>query len=508
VDKVRSELLGWILLAASCAAFAAGAPKVELGNPGFEEVEKKDGRVLPSGWSNRFEMKAWWGDVLPEGWANSEDRMRHIEASPAAAKSGKYGLLMKASGGPRLWVEQEVTFPPGSLWWRIAVNARGEADGLSWAQIWVKYGNRRWAASHEVLLSKDWREIALVCRSAPRATLRLIAWVPGCDVHFDDLRIERVDTPKDLERGARQIVEPGPSGRAEFMKQASPTLPGEIFVERPTCRAIGFEWNIRGDFNRNGEVGVEYRKTSEQTWHPGQTMLRLMWEGLQLDGKLDRVCPNMYAGSVLDLEPGTEHEVRLTLADPDGGGAVRTFKSSTRSIPGIYDGLRTLHVYPPKSGGRKREPSFEGLKAAYSEARPGDVILVHAGFYVVPGEDLDMGRAYALDKKGTAEKPIVIRGANDGPAVFDGKYRVTKGPGRIGVLTGYPTTLFDLTGADHHHIENLVMRHAETCIRASQSTGLVVRGCFIEPAIGFGIGMTDHTARDYTITDNVFMNHL
>jgi len=47
-------------------------------------------------------------------------------------------------------------------------------------------------------------------------------------------------------------------------------------------------------------------------------MLRLMWEGLQLDGKLDRVCPNMYAGSVLDLEPGTEHEVRLTLADPDG----------------------------------------------------------------------------------------------------------------------------------------------------------------------------------------------
>ena len=42
--------------------------------------------------------------------------------------------------------------------------------------------------------------------------------------------------------------------------------------------------------------------------------------------------PDRFAGSILDLEPDTEYEVRLTMKDPDGvsGQAVQTAKVRTR----------------------------------------------------------------------------------------------------------------------------------------------------------------------------------
>ena len=49
--------------------------------------------------------------------------------------------------------------------------------------------------------------------------------------------------------------------------------------------------------------------------------------------------------------------------------------------------------------------------AAYEKARPGDVILLHAGVYQGPFE---------LNKSGEPGRPIVFRGAGDGEAVLEG----------------------------------------------------------------------------------------
>ena len=81
--------------------------------------------------------------------------------------------------------------------------------------------------------------------------------------------------------------------------------------------------------------------------------------------------PDRFAGSILDLEPDTEYEVRLTMKDPDGvdGQAVQTAKVRTRAEPKAPAGGRVLHVYPPTWKGPKQEPNFTGLMAAYYGSR-------------------------------------------------------------------------------------------------------------------------------------------
>src|SRR5258708_23037859 len=93
--------------------------------------------------------------------------------------------------------------------------------------------------------------------------------------------------------------------------------PGEVVVERPTLLCLGFRWHIKGDDNRNATVEVAYRAQSTGEWHSALPLLRLKGEVIgQDDDKLRWTAPNLFAGSILDLTPGTEYEVKLTLKDP------------------------------------------------------------------------------------------------------------------------------------------------------------------------------------------------
>jgi hypothetical protein len=69
----------------------------------------------------------------------------------------------------------------------------------------------------------------------------------------------------------------------------------------------------------------------------------------------------------MDLQPGTEYEVRLELRDPDGvaGEAVRTLKLKTRSEPALpASAVEVRHVYPPNYTGEKEKPFFEDNQEA------------------------------------------------------------------------------------------------------------------------------------------------
>src|SRR5947199_197939 len=58
--------------------------------------------------------------------------------------------------------------------------------------------------------------------------------------------------------------------------------------------------------------------------------------------------------------------------------------------------------------------------------QPGDTILVHAGLYKDDryryggGQGTVSSGTYFLTQSGTAERPIAIKGAGDGDAIFDG----------------------------------------------------------------------------------------
>jgi hypothetical protein len=172
---------------------------------------------------------------------------------------------------------------------------------------------------------------------------------------------------------------------------------GEFLIDPPTLINLGFEWFVDGDDNRNAAIAVSYRKHGTTAWRDGLPLLRVQRERITNGQQLDVIAPNMFAGSVLDLEPDTEYDVRFVASDPDGvvGTAQKVVSVRTRKEPQPAAGGRVFHVYPPGFKGQKSEPAFEGLMCAYNltcsgtdwatagrpRVKAGDTILVHAGVY-------------------------------------------------------------------------------------------------------------------------------
>lgn len=290
---------------------------------------------------------------------------------------------------------------------------------------------------------------------------------------------------------------------------------GELVVEPPTLEALGFEWYIDGDDNRNAAVTVHYREKGDSAWREGLPLLRLQRERTVYP-PFEHIAPNMFAGSLFGLSPGTEHEVRLRLDDPDGvsGQREHVVTVSTRAAPRPADDGRVFHVYPPDHDGPREEPSFTGLLAAYyagsahadwsnafpPRVTPGDVILVHAGTYrddrrrYGGGLGTVFDGTYYLTASGSAQRPISIVAAGDGEVVFDGDGN---------------HVLFDLTAADHHYFEGITFRDTELAILAGRkriagSEGLAVRHSRFED-VGIGVFTDWAGSRNFHIADNVFV---
>ena len=152
---------------------------------------------------------------------------------------------------------------------------------------------------------------------------------------------------------------------------ATKVKPGEFVIDHPTLINLGFEWVIHGDDNRNAQVEVSYRKQGDTQWKHGLPLLRLQGERIYQQGSWDVVSPNMFAGSIMDLEPDTAYEARFVMSDPDGIAgqsaktATKTVTARTRPEPKPYSGGRIYHVYPSTYKGTKIEPAFEGVMCAY-----------------------------------------------------------------------------------------------------------------------------------------------
>ena len=164
-------------------------------------------------------------------------------------------------------------------------------------------------------------------------------------------------------------------GSVTVAQQPSPppavpaVIPGELIVEPPTLINLGFEWLIEGDGNRNAKVDVSYRKSGDSAWKTGMPLLRLQGERVTQPNVFALVSPNMFAGSILDLEPDTAYEARFVLSDPDGvtgpaANATKTVTVRTRPEPKPADGGKVYHVYPVGHTGTKIEPSFTGIMCA------------------------------------------------------------------------------------------------------------------------------------------------
>src|SRR5215471_3156000 len=135
------------------------------------------------------------------------------------------------------------------------------------------------------------------------------------------------------------------SSRIHAQASKNSVVAGEFLIEPPTLINLGFEWFIEGDDNRNATVDVRFRKAGETSWKPALPMLRLHGEEIYNGEELDVVTPNMFAGSILDLEPDTTYECSFTLSDSDGGNTVKIVTVHTHPEPKPFEGGRVFHVY-------------------------------------------------------------------------------------------------------------------------------------------------------------------
>jgi hypothetical protein len=298
--------------------------------------------------------------------------------------------------------------------------------------------------------------------------------------------------------------------------------PGNLFVEPPTLISLGFEWRIEGDDNRNASVRVLYRKKGDTEWKQGMDLLRLNGERVLSNVRFDVINPNMFAGSIIDLDPDTDYEVQLTMVDPDGvrgeGLARKVAVVHTRPEPKPYAGGRVFHVYPYGTPNDiKIQPAFEGFLEAYNNCasgtdmtmacrprvRPGDTILVHAGLYKYSREfytntpSLDrvpFDGTYYLHGTGTADKPIAIKAAGDGEVIFDGN----------GAFN-----LFNVKNADYNYFEGLTFRNTEIAIWAGTQFEIGAKGLTVKKSrfenVGMGIYTNNSRSSNFYIADNWFI---
>lgn len=301
----------------------------------------------------------------------------------------------------------------------------------------------------------------------------------------------------------------------------------QLVVEPPTLQSLGFEWYVQGDDNRNAVVAVSYRRHGDADWKEAQPLVRLHGEHNRGPGEF--VAPNVFVGSLFDLEPGAEYDCRFVLSDPDGvsGTRQKIVTVRTRPEPVPAAGGKVYHVYPPEHTGPFEEPAFYGLYAAWYDSngvgadhynayplrvRPGDTILVHGGVYREIREYYGGGSSkasagrrgnccgttgdgtYYLTASGTADKPIVIKAAGDGEAVFDGAGN---------------HTLFNVMGGNHLYFEGLTFRNTDVAIEAGRkgiagSRGLTVKRSRFE-RVGVGVHSDWSGSGDFYIADNEFI---
>jgi hypothetical protein len=312
--------------------------------------------------------------------------------------------------------------------------------------------------------------------------------------------------------------------RAAAADSNNRVTPGEFVIDHPTLINLGFEWVIQGDDNRNAKVDVTYRKRGESQWKVAMPLLRLQGERIyQNQGVFDVISPNMFAGSILDLEPDTEYEARFIMSDPDGvvgsnGSATKTVTVRTRPEPKPFAGGRVFHVYPPDYKGTKIEPAFDALMCAYNyycgggdtvtagrpRVKAGDIILVHAGLYKYHPEYYTGDRTinattpvegtYYLTASGTPEKPIVIKAAGDGEVILDGNGNFN---------------LFNVKAANYNYFEGITIRNTDIAIWAGTqfiagSKGLTVKKCRFEN-INLGVFTNYSGSSDFYIADSYFI---
>jgi hypothetical protein len=244
----------------------------------------------------------------------------------------------------------------------------------------------------------------------------------------------------------------------------------EVRTDRATLHTVGVQVLVSGDANRDAAIGVRWRPAGTTEYRDAPPLFRVLPETV-----IGWTVPEQLAGTIFDVTPGATIDVELTVTDPDGGDVgTRMLTATTRELPGDPAAPRAVAV-----------ANAAELAAALGAAAPGDVITLADGVYA---------GAFGITASGTADNPIVIRGASQTGAILDGED--CAGCNIVEVYGSYV------------HIERLTIRNGVRALRfqGTGTTANAVSHVTIEDVVhGIGAGV-DQT--DFTICDNAVHGRL
>jgi hypothetical protein len=253
---------------------------------------------------------------------------------------------------------------------------------------------------------------------------------------------------------------------------ADPVLQiSSALLDRPTVTNLGVQVLILGDDNYNAAITVRFRRVGSSNWKEAQPLHRVRPEvvtGLPV--------PEQFAGSIFNLRPATSYEIELHATDADGPvDQMLTLTGTTRPVPNAE----------PANPSVVPVSSVSGFVSALSSASPGDVITLGNGTYA---------GSFSLYASGTAQNPIIIRGASRDGVILDGQACPS-----CNVLEIY---------GSYVHVESLTIQNAQRALRfqGTGATGNVVRRIRTQET-RLGIGSKPDQL-DFYICDNVLQGRL
>ena len=231
-----------------------------------------------------------------------------------------------------------------------------------------------------------------------------------------------------------------------------PVSPGATRVDA-TYDHLGVAWWITGDDDLDSSLQVEFRHIDEMDWRPAAPAMRA-YPSILVNGS--PLGLNYWAASALFLQPGEAYDLRLTLADPDGGSEVRVVSGTTRPRPPHHYQGRDRYVVPGNGGGSGTQVDpFQGIQAAADGAQPGDLIHIAAGTY----------SPFQVLTSGSTDQPIVFSGPDAGIALIDGAGTAE------GIITlgEYSQTISNIV------VEGMALENGRWGFDAQHSTEIVIR---------------------------------
>jgi|GEM_PF-1152161 len=378
-------------------------------------------------WQDRWELK---GSVGPtdEGRLISDGRelyatLKQTVKAPAVRIS--YDAIMTTR--PGVDVPSDLSLFLGNLFFQFggdsnAVNTvKSNSDAVVGIIESSKFYPIKLNRTHKIVieingrtasLSVDGRTLATALLKKPfeSGPLKFYSWSGVAS--FDNLKIQTRSATDPPSEGLIAALEKKKAEEAERARnRAMPHLVAGELRASATIYSVGIEWDIQGDGNHNAACKLRYRKQGE-AWRDALAPLRIDYRGGYDFGRRKAYRHfNMFAGSLMFLQPGTTYDLQLSLTDPDGGEASQTVTVTTRTQPSLAAPQRRLHVVPGDGGGvGTQDNPLRGLAAADAVARPGDLFLLHAGRY----------ERVTLQRGGSDTQYVAYKPAGDGDAVIVG----------------------------------------------------------------------------------------